>query len=326
MVIFQMKELITMCTSIKVDYEGGSILGRNMDWDLDIDYSVLYYPAGYEYARDLYDNPLVNQYKMLGVCFRNMNPLKDGINEHGLMGSTNMFYSMNLFSGNVEPGKINLDSLNYFNYCLANYRTVKELVEDLPNIHISKKDHLGNKAITPDFHFYFIDAAGDSIVIEPQNKKLTAFENKYKVMTNSPPLDHHARRLEECLKPKNGRKFIPAKDLPGGYDPVSRFVKAYYLNENIENAVTREDALENTYSILEALKIPEAFTKTKFDYTYTKYITAYDNSSRLLTIRSHMNPRIYSLAMKDVEHLTERTRILVPQRIEMDSLILEPMV
>lgn len=312
-----------MCTSIKVDYDGGSILGRNMDWDMDVDYAVLYYPAGYEYARDLYGNPLISKYKMLGVCFRNMNPLKDGVNEHGLMGSTNMFYSMNLFAGQVEPGKVNLDSLNYFNYCLGSYKSVKELVEDLPNIHISRHDHLGNKAISPDFHYYFVDAAGDSVVIEPIKKKLTALENKYKVMTNSPPLDHHARKLEECFTAKNGRKFHPAKDLPGGFDPVSRFIKAYYLNENIENAVTRTDALENAYSILEALKIPEAFTKTKFDYTYTKYITAYDNQSKLLTIRSHMNPRIYSLSIDDVEHLTDRTRFYVPQGIEMDALTLQ---
>ncbi|MFZ2257955.1 MAG: linear amide C-N hydrolase [Clostridiaceae bacterium] len=309
-----------MCTSIKVDYDGGSVMGRNMDWDMDIDYSVLYYPVGCEYSQDLYNNPLVNKYKMLGVCFRNMNPLKDGVNEHGLMGSTNMFYAMNLFSGKVEPGKINLDSLNYFNYCLANYKTCQELVADLPNIHISKKDYLGNKAITPDFHYYFVDALGDSVVIEPTNKKLTAYENKYKVMTNSPPLDHHARKLEETIAPKNGRRFHPAKDLPGGYDPVSRFIKAYYLNENIANAVTRADALENTYSILEALKIPEAFTKTKFDYTYTKYMTAYDSQSRLLTIRSHMNPRIYSLSIDDVAHLTSRTQFLIPQDIQLEPL------
>ena len=313
-----------MCTTIKVDYEGGSVMGRNMDWDIDVDYSVLYFPPGYEYARDLYDNPLQNKYKMLGVCFRKMNPLKDGINEHGLMGSTNMFYAMNLFSGKVEPGKTNLDSLNYFSYCLGNYKTVKELVADLPNIHISKKDYLGNKAISPDFHYYFIDAVGDSVVIEPQNKELTAFENKFKVMTNSPALEHHARKLGECLAPKNGRKFHPAKDLPGGYDPVSRFIKAYYLNDKIENAVTREDALENAYSILEALKIPEAFTKTKYDYTYTKYMSAYDNQTKLLTIRSHMNPRIYSLAMQDVEHLTDKTRFFIPQAIKLDPLAFVP--
>ena len=308
-----------MCTSILVDYDNGIVMGRNMDWDMDVNYHIIYLPAGYEYANDLYGNPLYSKYKMLGLCFRDTNPLKDGVNEHGLMGCTNMFIKMNLFSSKVKPGKVNLSSLDYFNYALGNYRTVAELVEDLPNIHISKKDHQGNKVITPDFHFYFADASGDSILIEPMDQKLTAIVNPYKVMTNSPPLDHHAKALEKTFQ-QEGRKFQPAKDLPGGYDPVSRFIKAYYLNEHIADAVTREDALENTYSILEALKIPEAFTKTKFDYTFTRYITAYDAGSRLLTVRSHMNPRIYSISMDDVEHLTDKTLLPVPRGIVTDPI------
>ena len=257
---------------------------------------------------------------MLGICFRNMNPLKDGVNEHGLMGCTNMFIQMNVFSAKVDPDRINLSSLYYFNYALGSYKTVRELVEDLPNIHISRKDYQGNSAISPDFHFYFVDALGDSIVIEPEHQRLKAFANRYNVMTNSPALSHHAKILEKTFL-KNGREFHPAKDLPGGYDPISRFVKAYYLNENIATAHTQQDALENTYSILEALKIPEAFTKTKWDYTYTRYLTAYDSRKKLLTVRSHMNPRIYSLSMDDVGHLTERTILPIPQRIQMDSII-----
>ncbi len=309
-----------MCTAIRVDYSEGSILGRNMDWDTEVNYQILYMPAGYEYTRDLYGNPLRSKYKMLGICFRNMNPLKDGVNEHGLMGCTNMFIQMNVFSNKVDPDRINLSSLYYFNYALGSYKTVRELVEDLPNIHISRKDYQGNSAISPDFHFYFVDALGDSIVIEPEHQRLKAFANRYNVMTNSPALSHHAKTLEKTFL-KNGREFHPAKDLPGGYDPISRFVKAYYLNENIATAHTQQDALENTYSILEALKIPEAFTKTKWDYTYTRYLTAYDSRKKLLTVRSHMNPRIYSLSMDDVGHLTERTILPIPQRIQMDSII-----
>ena len=67
-----------MCTAIRVDYSEGSILGRNMDWDTEVNYQILYMPAGYEYTRDLYGNPLRSKYKMLGICFRNMNPLRMG--------------------------------------------------------------------------------------------------------------------------------------------------------------------------------------------------------------------------------------------------------
>lgn len=308
-----------MCTTIQIDYEGGTVLGRNMDWDMEVDYHILYLPADYEYGRDLYGNPLKSRYRMLGMCFRKMNPLKDGVNEHGLMGCTNMFLQMNLYSAKVSPGKINLSALDFFNYALANYRTCRELAADLPNLHIAKRDYQGNKVISPDFHYYFSDASGDTLLIEPQNQELKALPNPYRVMTNSPSLDHHARALEKTFQ-KNGREFHPAKDLPGGYDPVSRFIKAYYLNQHIADAKTCTQALENAYSILEALKIPEAFTKTRYDYTFTRYISAYDATSRLLTVRSHMNPRVYALRLDDLAHLKDRTFIPVPRQLTLDCL------
>lgn len=311
-----------MCTTIKINYgEGkGSVMARNMDWDMEVDYHVLYYPAGTVYAQDLYHQPLRNQYRMLGVCFRRMNPLKDGINEHGLMGATNMFRSMNLYANQVDPNKENISSLDYLNYALASYKTVAELVADLPNIHISKKDHLGNKAIVPDFHHYFVDARGDSVIVEP-DPQLKAFVDKYSVMTNSPKLSTHARRLEQCMKPSNGRQFHPAKDLPGGYDPVSRFIKAYYLAEHSTPVATERQALQNAFSVLEALKIPEYFAETDYDHTFTRYTSAYDNQELLLTMRSHTNPRIFSLALKDLSHLSEKTFFSIPREIQMDQLL-----
>lgn len=308
-----------MCTTIKIDYKDGSVLGRNMDWDMDVKYHILYLPKGTEYAKDLYGNPLTNRYHMLGLGFHTFNPLKDGVNEHGLMGCTNMYIQLNLYSSKVDPAKTNLSSLDYFNYALGNYRSVKELKDDLTNLHISKKDHAGNKVICPDFHYYFVDASGDSVLIEPKDQVLKAVENPYGVMTNSPSLPHHATALEKTLT-TTGRQFHPAKDLPGGYDPVSRFVKAYHLKQNIAAPATREEALENTYSILEALKIPEGFTKTEYDYTFTRYTCAYDAKTRLLTVRSHMNPKIYSLALDEVTHLTKKTLISVPRQIELEPI------
>ena len=308
-----------MCTTIRIDYDNGSVMGRNMDWDMEVDYHVLYYPAGTEYAKDLYHEPLHTKYRMVGVCFRKMNPLKDGVNEHGLMGATNMFLKMNLFSGEVEPGKINISSLDYMNYALSNYRNIQELVDDLPNIHISRKDHTGKKAIVPEFHYYFVDAAGHSIIIEP-DPQLKACEDKFGVMTNSPPLATHARRLEKTLNPAKGRPFHPAKDLPGGYDPVSRFIKAYYITENSTPVSTRQTALQNAYSVLEALKVPEGFTQTEFDHNFTRYTSVYDNQELLLSMRSHTNPRIFSVALKDLEHLTEKTFFEIPRAIQMDKL------
>ena len=80
-----------MCTGIKIDYYDGCVLGRNMDYEVPVDYNVLYLPRNYNFCNDLMGKPLYSKYKILGVCFHNRDPLKDGINEHGLMGITNSF-------------------------------------------------------------------------------------------------------------------------------------------------------------------------------------------------------------------------------------------
>ncbi|MDU5922762.1 MAG: linear amide C-N hydrolase, partial [Finegoldia magna] len=80
-----------MCTTIIVDYPQGSVMARTLDFEVPLEYNMIYIPRGFHYADDLYHKPLHSKYKMMGMCFRNLYPIKDGVNEHGLCGCTNMF-------------------------------------------------------------------------------------------------------------------------------------------------------------------------------------------------------------------------------------------
>ncbi len=316
-------EVGNMCTSILVRYKEGAVLARNMDYEHPVDYNVLYLPAGYTYAADLYGNPLLSKYKMMGVCFHDHNPLKDGVNEHGLIGCTNTFRVFKPFAGEVnQKARTNISSLDYFNYCLGNYRDVEELVSDLKGIHISTRDADKQPVICPDFHYFFADCRGRSVVIEPKEQKLVAIENPYDVMTNSPPFHNHEKRLKKLIDTDRPEEFNGVKNLPGGYDPVSRFIKAYYLNRTYIEAKTRSEALESAYSVLESLKMPQGFVKLKGnpDHSYTRYLCAYDNKSALLTVRSHSNPTVYSLSFDQIERPGERHAISVPRSIDLKPL------
>ena len=85
-----------MCTGIKVNYEDGCVMGRTMDYEVPLNYNVLYLPKNYNFCNDLMGNPLYSKYKTLGICFENRDPLKDGVNEYGLIGITNIFSGFNL--------------------------------------------------------------------------------------------------------------------------------------------------------------------------------------------------------------------------------------
>ncbi len=297
-----------MCTGIKINYDDGCVLGRTMDYEVPLKYNVIYLPRNYHYCDDLTGKPLYAKYKAMGLCFENRNPLKDGVNEHGLIGITNEFTGFNLYSNKINSEKLNISSLDYFTYALTNYKTVDELIEDLPNIHISTKNSRGENVICPDFHFMFADPSKRCIVVEPKGKELVHYENPYDVMTNSPGLESHIRRLKKHIDIDNLEDFNSAKDLPGGYDPVSRFIKAYYLTKmNVESRDYKE-ALSKAYNILSAMSMPNGFVRNKkYRYnTYTRYICVYDTKHGLLTVKSDTNPMVYHLGFDDIEDEDKR--------------------
>ncbi|MEY8416844.1 linear amide C-N hydrolase [Tissierella praeacuta] len=297
-----------MCTGIKIDYKDGCVMGRTMDYEIPLNYNVLYLPRNYNFCNDLMGNPLYSKYKILGICFENKDPLKDGVNEYGLMGITNAFSGFNFYANEVRAEKVNISSLHYFTYALANYKSVEELIEDLPNIHISTKNHKGESVISPDFHFMFADSTKRCIIIEPKKMKLICYENPYDVMTNSPGFESHVRRLKKVLDLDNLNDFNSSKDLPGGYDPVSRFIKAFYLTKMNVKSKSYREALSNSYNIMSAMTMPNGFVRNKKynETTYTRYICSYDSKNKLLTVKSNTNPKVYQLGFEDIEDEDKR--------------------
>ncbi len=291
-----------MCTGIKIDFEDGCVIGRTMDYETPLNYNVLFLPREHNYCKDLMGRLLYSKYKMLGVCFNDRDPLKDGVNEHGLIGITNDFAGFNLYPKSTKPDKINVSSRDYFTYALANYRSVKELVDDLPNIHMASNNSRGESVLSPDFHFMFADSTKRCIVIEPKGGELSCYENPYDVMTNSPGLKSHVRRLNQHMDIERLEDFNSSKELPGGYDPVSRFIKAFYMTRMSMKFNDYKEALSNFYSIMSAMTLPNGFIKNKkYNHTtYTRYICSYDTKHLQLTIKSDTNPMVYSLGLYDI--------------------------
>lgn len=311
-----------MCTGIKLDYIDGCVLGRTMDFECKIDYNLLYLPRNYNYCDDLCGNEIITKYKTMGTCFGNKDPLKDGINEHGLIGITNDFLGFNLYSKELKEDKLNISSLDYMTYALSKYKSVEELIKDIENINISIKNFKGEKVLSPDFHFCFTDSTKKCVVIEPKNGKLEVFNNPYNVMTNSPSFNSHIKKLEKLMDINNLDNFNSAKNLPGGYDPSSRFIKAFYLtNTNIKPKDSKE-ALSHIYNILGTVSMPKGFIKNKKydDITSTLYTCAYDTKEKLLTIKTDYNPTVYELSFKDIKEENSRCEFFLNNKFTTTKL------
>ncbi|MCR8968508.1 linear amide C-N hydrolase [Facklamia sp. 7083-14-GEN3] len=304
-----------MCTGVKINYPGGHVVGRTMDLEAPVDYNILYLPKGYPVAENLLGGYHHSQYKMLGVGFRNMDPLKDGVNEHGLIGITNDFGGFGLYDNKVDESKTNVSAFYFMNYILGNCQNIDEVLEVIPSIHLSSHDINGTKVITPIFHFMFTDAEGKCIVIEPFKKSLKVYENPYGIMTNAPKFSSHARLLETTFDRKNLDKFNGAKDLPGGYDPKSRFLKAYYLAQQTLDNRNSKNAFGNLYRVLSAVALPKGFIPNQkyHSYTYTVYLSAYDSQSKRLTIQVAESQTVFSFTFDNIKDLNERQVIYIPQ-------------
>ena len=311
-----------MCTAIKIDYKDGTVMGRTMDYEVALKYNVLYLPRNYNFSNDLMGNPLHSKYKTLGVCFENRTPLKDGVNEHGLVGVTNEFAGFNLYDNQVKEDKTNISSLNYLTYALSNYKSVEELVEDLPNIHMSSRNYMGENVISPDFHYMFTDSSKKCVVIQPKRKQLLCYENPYNVMTNSPGFESHVKRLNRLIDLDNLDDFNSSKDLPGGYDPFSRFIKAFYLSEMNVEADNYKEAFSHFYNIMGAMSLPQGFViNKKFNQaTYTRYICGYDTKNKLLTVKSHLNPKVYQLGFEDIKDKDTKQAFFLDSEFTVEKL------
>ncbi|MGX7108022.1 linear amide C-N hydrolase [Facklamia miroungae] len=311
-----------MCTGIKINYPGGHVLGRTMDLEAPVDYNILYLPKDYPVAENLLGGYHHSQYKMLGVGFRNMDPLKDGVNEHGLIGITNDFGGFGLYDDQVDQSKTNVSAFYFMNYILANCRDIDEVLKILPTIHISSRDLKGNKVITPIFHFMFSDSKQNCIVVEPNKKKLKVYQNPYGIMTNAPKFSSHVKLLETTFDKENLDRFNGAKNLPGGYDPKSRFLKAYYLAQQTLDNHNSNSAFGNLYRVLSAVALPKGFIPNQkyHSYTYTVYLSAYDSQSKRLTIQAAENPMVYSMSFDDIQNQSARQVIYISQQFSYQNI------
>ena len=303
-----------MCTSIKIDSPQGIVMGRTMDLEAQVDFDVLAFAGGYPTSENLMGGHFEGPYPMLGVCFREWDPLKDGMNDQGLIGVTNDFSGYHLFPDQVQAGKINVSSFHFLNYVLSHYASVAEVLADLDQFHLARHSHQCHKVISPLFHWMLADKTGRCVVIEPSKGKLIAYDNPYGVMTNAPKFPSHLRHLKRQMDLDQLRAFNGARDLPGAYDPKSRFVKAYYQSRLTPEIKTHQEAMAYLFQSLQAISLPRGFIANDRyqDYTFTQYIVAYDSYDQQLLLRTDTNPSLYHLTFDQLDLSQGRVLLSVP--------------
>ena len=234
-----------MCTRVVwPDANGSVIIGRNMDFHMDLLSNLWKYPRGIERTdgvngnltwRSKYGSLVATAFDLIGT---------DGMNEKGFAG--HILWLTESDYGKPEATATQLIQAVWLQYYLDNFATVAEAVEwtNSSQVAIAQLfDPTGH--LVPALHLAIDDATGDSAIIEYVDGKPQVYHSRdYKVMTNSPTFDKQL----ELVKQYSG--LGGDKPLPGSTLASDRFARAQFYVEHQVKPKTQVDAIAAMFSII----------------------------------------------------------------------------
>lgn len=204
---------------------------------------------------------------------------------------------------------------NAFDYLLCRCKDIDEVRKEIGNIVLVEQlDKEDGPSMSN--HFFFMDAKGNKVVLEPKNGILIPYYNPYGVLTNSPDFEWHSTKLrnyinlrpenidEICFNETTLAKFGEGTGmigLPGDFTPPSRFVRAAYFVSNTIKDLERNEAVLQAFRILSQFDIPKGaivdpIQKHKDETLYTSVM---DTKEIVYFIKCNENINIQPFYLKD---------------------------
>lgn len=231
-----------MCTAFSLQSKAGFISARTMESPKPGGYEhfvSLVLPRGF-YVENVQNKQIPNKYAILGSSHYGLHALCDGLNEHGLCGSVNLFPYLAKYP--KSPSKnLSFSPQDIFTFILGNAKNCMEAKELIKEIEALEIEFIGTNSVL-NLHIALFDKAGGFLVIEPVDEKLRIYESKIRVMTNSPDFSWHIKNLANYthLSALNKKDSIfedsfsfgqgsGSLGLPGDFTPASRFIRAAFF-------------------------------------------------------------------------------------------------
>lgn len=234
------------CTrALRADPSQAVMVGRNMDWNEDMNTDLVVYPRGIAHRGATAENPVswTSQYgSIVAAVYGKIG--SDGMNEAGL-GAHILWLNESNY-GTRNPVKPGLSVALWMQYYLDNFKSVEEAVR------FSQSESI---QVTPQFHpqtgrwitvhLVLDDASGDSAVLEYIDGKLHIYHDKnYLTATNDPSFD------KQLLNMQSYSVFGGDQPVPGSNSPTDRFVRAAWYTASLPTATSTEDELSAVLSVL----------------------------------------------------------------------------
>lgn len=262
------------CTGITFrSQDGAVVLARTIEWGgsyLNSRYVVA--PRGFVQQSLLPGGAadgmkFVSKYGYVGVAVEADEFVTEGLNEAGLSVGLFYFPRYGKYEDYNEADKAStISDLQLVPWILSSFRSVDELKEALPEVHVVSVYPGASTA-----HWRIADASGRQVVLEIIDEVPVFYENNLGVLTNSPSFDWHMKNLNNYVnlfpggagnKEWNGITLAPfgagsgMLGLPGDVTPPSRFIRAAFYQMTAPVQPTAEKAVLQAFQILNNFDIP----------------------------------------------------------------------
>src|SRR4030095_6545739 len=183
--------------------DGASIVGRSMEWGLDLDSHICLYPRGESRSSQTAGGNTgvtwKSKYGYLGLDAHGMPLALDGMNEKGLSMGLLWLPGTIYQDVPVESPQMALSAIDLWHWILGNFTTVDEVKSAIGKVRVWSPK-LADWGGTPTAHVSLHDAQGNSAVIEFIDGQQKIYANPGGVLTNAPAFDWHTTNLRNYVR------------------------------------------------------------------------------------------------------------------------------
>ncbi|MCI3145049.1 choloylglycine hydrolase [Bacillus cereus] len=243
-----------------------------MDFTLDFNQEVIIVPRSYRWNNITGEIIETKQAVIgMGINYQERVILADGVHEAGMTCATLYFPGFATYNESIDDNKTNLAPFDFVAWSLTQFNSIKELRKSVDSISFLDVP-LPILGLTPPLHWIIADKWGECIVLEPTTEGLKVYDNPLGVMTNSPEFNWHLQNLRQYI----GLRSQPYEStqwgdlslsafgqgsgsigLPGDFTPPSRFVRAAYGKQNIQDIHNEEEGVSAIFHILSNCELPK---------------------------------------------------------------------
>ena len=264
-----------MCTSI-IFSPKDHYFGRNLDLDITFGQQVVITPRNYPFKFRKMPS-IGHHYAIIGIALDNNDyPLYfDAANEMGL-GMAGLNYPGNATYYKEKEGKDNIASFEFIPWLLGQAANIKEAKKILSTINITDIN-FSEKMIASPLHWLIADKTGKSIVVETDKDGMHIYDNPIGCLTNNPQFPIQLFNLNNyadvsAATPKNNfssqielsdySRGLGSRNLPGGMDSESRFVRATFNKFNAPISDNEVENVDTYFHILHSVEQQKGLDQT----------------------------------------------------------------